>query len=74
VVQVPVPLLFCPVRLPALDPGHFLAECLAQIDGGLVDRLVVCGGPQLELISFAVALVAVVSSFGEVNGKRPAGR
>ena len=73
-VQVTVPLLFCPVRSPALDPGHVPAERLAQIDCGFVDRLDVYGSPKFELVSLAVALVAVVSTFGEIDRKRPAGR
>ena len=53
-LQVPVPLLcsgFDRGGLPSLDPWHVAAQRVTQIDGGLVDRDVLHGSVQLELVA-----------------------
>jgi hypothetical protein len=72
-VEVPVPLLCS--RLvgwwsPAFDPGNVLAEGATEVDRGLVDGQSMDGGPQFQLVSVALAFVAVVPSGFEVDGER----
>ncbi len=62
-----MPLLFCPFELPAFDPGNFTAKDTTKIQCGLVNGQVVYGGPEFQLVSFAMALVAVVSSGSDVH-------
>ena len=69
--QVPVPLLFC-LCSPACDPGDGSSEGSTEIDGGIVDREPVDLGPEFELVSLALALVAVVPSGAEIHRERSA--
>jgi hypothetical protein len=53
-LQVPVPLLCSGGGrggLPSLDPWHVAAQRVTQIDGGLVDRDVLHGSIQIELVA-----------------------
>jgi len=59
-------------RSPASDPGHIPSEGVAKIDGGIVDRTLLDLGPELDLVSLALALVAVVPSGAEIHRERSA--
>ncbi len=53
-LQVPVPLLWSGGGrggLPSLDPWHVAAQRVTHIDGGLVDRDVLHGSVQIELVA-----------------------
>lgn len=70
-----MPLLFCPVAgLPASDPGHIAAECVTKILGGIVNRKLVDFRPQLDLVAFVVALMAVVPPGVQIHRERSAVR
>ena len=59
-------------RSPAFDPGHIASECATKIDYGIVNRKLLALGPELDLVPLALALVAVVSSGGEIHRERSA--
>ncbi len=50
-----------------------VSESAAKIDGGCVNWKAGDGGPEFKVISFAVALVAVVPSGTQIHRERPAG-
>ena len=70
--EVPVPLLCCTLGwlLPAFDPGDVSTEGATEVARGLVDRESMHGCPQLQLVSVALAFVAVLSSGLQVDGQR----
>ncbi len=49
-------------RLPAFDPGDVSTKGATEVDRGLVDGQSMHGRPQLQLVSVALAFVAVVAS------------
>ena len=57
---------------PACDPGDGPSEGSTEIDGGGVDWEPVDLGPEFELVSLALALVAVVPSGAEIHRERSA--
>ena len=50
-----------------------MSESAAKIDGGRVNRKTGDGGPEFKVISFAVALVAIVPPSAQIHRERPAG-
>lgn len=63
------PLLLLRFCLPAVKPRDFSADLPTQIDGcGTVSQLRV-GGPELNLIALAVALMAIIDSHRDVDRK-----
>ena len=50
-----------------------VSESAAKIDGGCVNWKAGDGGPEFKVISFAVALVAVVPPGAQIHRERPAG-
>jgi len=56
-----------PFGSPASDLGYFSSERSTQVDGSVVKRELVDGGPELELVAFALALVAVVAPLFQVD-------
>ena len=60
--------LFCE-RSRSIDPGDVAVERLAQIDGRLVDRPCLRGGPELQPVTVAVTCVAVEAAQAKVGRK-----
>ena len=56
-----------PVVLPTFDPRDVTAEVITKVHGCFVDRQLVNGCPEFQLIALAVTLVAVVSPGGQVH-------
>jgi len=74
-LKVPVPPLCCSGwegASPAMNPGDFTGQGVAQVQGGVVQRELVDGRPEFELVAATVALVAVVASVGQVDRERSA--
>ena len=59
-------------RSPASDPRHIASECTTKIDGGIINRKLVDLGPELDLVSLALALMAVVPSGARIHRERSA--
>ena len=57
---------------PAVNPGDFTGQGTAYIHGGVVQRQLVDRRPEFQLIAATVALVAVVSSVGQIYRGRSA--
>ena len=52
-----------------VDPGDFDLKSFAEIDRGLMERLLCGCGPEFELVTVAAALVAVVTAPCYVYGE-----
>ena len=66
-----MPLLFCSCLVSAsLNPGDFVAEGAAKVNGGFIHGELVDHCPEFQLISVTLALVAVISSAVQVHRKR----
>jgi hypothetical protein len=64
------PLLLLCFRLPAVDPRDFSADLPTQIDGRRTVSQLRVGGPELNLIALAPALMATIDSHRDVDRKR----
>ena len=68
--RVQWPLLLLCFRLPAVKPRDVSADLPTQIDGRRTVAQLRVGGPELNLIALAVALMAIIDSHRDVDGKR----
>jgi hypothetical protein len=59
----------CIGRSPAVNPGDFSPERVAETDRGRMQWLLEHCGPQFQLVASAAALVAVVTAQGDVHGE-----
>jgi hypothetical protein len=64
------PLLLLCFRLPAVNPRDFSADLPTQIDGCRTVSQLRVGGPELNLIALAPALMAIIDSHRDVDRKR----
>ena len=54
---------------PALDPGDFSSQRMAEVDHCGVEFALGKGGPEFQLVAVAAALVAAVATAGHVHGE-----
>ena len=64
------PLLLLCLRLPAVNPRDFSADLPTQIDGRRTVSQLRVGGPELNLIALAAALMAIIDSHRDIDRKR----
>ena len=64
------PLLLLCFRLPAVNPRDFSADLPTQINGRRTVSQLRVGGPELNLIALAPALMAIIDSHRDVDRKR----
>src|SRR5215471_7512011 len=56
-----------PPRLSAMDPGGLSVQMIAKVEGSIVDRQLVCGRPEVQLIAKLSTLAAIKPARLEVD-------
>jgi hypothetical protein len=65
-----VPVLMAVGSSPTPNPGNIAAKALAKIHGGAMHGQLCDGGPQLELVTVAVAAMAIIAVDRHVHRQR----